>query len=346
MGRNRKCDTGHDVSWRWAWKPVGKKRPMKLKSGDGLCDALRGVRVINIGDSLTHQLVETWRARRIASSWPVPDGYAYKKSEEGHLSKEIDLANEFARQTRGGRRRRRLGPHKEAREAAEREARQRSDADEQCANGATFQFIEPQRPWSLVPWAFQEHDPSVAKCGVAFRNQTRDFATHKASELSVWRAVFGKGAIEKDKKKREKRKQRHKAERTRMAVVYNCFAHLESIALEVMNCYAEEAPDRFPTRAAAHKLALADVVAWWRFELAAMARALRTSADRARDELGIELRSFYRTSPPAADRWVHRARYEVRFFGVLCCGPGGRPSPSFDPSAGPRRAVACAGAHG
>ena len=65
MGRNRKCDTGHDVSWRWAWKPVGKKRPMKLKSGDGLCDALRGVRVINIGDSLTHQLVETWRVSRV-----------------------------------------------------------------------------------------------------------------------------------------------------------------------------------------------------------------------------------------------------------------------------------------
>ena len=206
------------------------------------------------------------------------------------------------------------------------------------ANGATFQFIEPQRPWSLVPWAFQEHDPSVAKCGAAFRSQTRDSATrfcrvlsfpsvavaeprsrlsslresprlslgplhavdasnnrrHKASESSVWRAVFGKGAIEKNKKKREKRKQRHEAEHTRMAVVYNCFAHLESIArfprpvgscvfvllarcrarlawtypydsaitrdiplpntpstqaLEVMNCYAEEAPDRFPTSA-------------------------------------------------------------------------------------------------
>ena len=72
---------------------------------------------------------------------------------------------------------------------------------------------------------------------------------HKASELSVWRAVFGKGAIETNKRKREKRKKRHEAERTRMAVVYNCFAHLESIALEVMNCYAEEAPDRFPTSA-------------------------------------------------------------------------------------------------
>ena len=53
---------------------------------------------------------------------------------------------------------------------------------------------------------------------------------HKASELSVWRAVFGKGAIETNKRKREKRKKRHEAERTRMAVVYNCFAHLESIA--------------------------------------------------------------------------------------------------------------------
>ena len=177
--------------------------------------------------------------------------------------------------------------------------------------------------------------------------------------MSVWRAVFGKGAIETNKRKREKRKKRHEAERTRMAVVYNCFAHLESIArfprpvgscvsvllarydfaitrdilppntpstqaLEVMNCYAEEAPDRFPTPAAAHKLALADVVAWWRFELAAMARALRTSADRARDELGIELRSFYRTSPPAADRWVHRARYEVCFSASFfpCPVPG------------------------
>ena len=48
--------------------------------------------------------------------------------------------------------------------------------------------------------------------------------------MSVWRAVFGKGAIETNKKKREKRKKRHEAERTRMAVVYNCFAHLESIA--------------------------------------------------------------------------------------------------------------------
>ena len=38
-----------------------------------------------------------------------------------------------------------------------------------------------------------------------------------------------------------------------------------------------------------------------------------TPSTQARDELGIELRSFYRTSPPAADRWVHRARYEVRF---------------------------------
>ena len=84
-----------------------------------------------------------------------------------------------------------------------------------------------------------------------------------------------------------------------------------------------------------------------------MARALRTSADRARDELGIELKSFYRTSPPAADRWVHRARYEVLFsasFAVARAAvlrrastrrldPASRwPAPdSAEPTSGPRR---------
>ena len=139
------------------------------------------------------------------------------------------------------------------------------------ANGATFQFIEPQRPWSLVPWAFQEHDASVAKCCVAFRNQTRDFATHaaasvdpphavaatlehrrhKASESSVWRAVFGKGAIEKNKKKREKRKQRHEAERTRMAVVYNEPAPREHRA-RGHELLRRGGARPAPTRAAAH----------------------------------------------------------------------------------------------
>ena len=309
---------------------------MRLKSGDGLCEALRGTRVINIGDSLTHQLVETWRARRIASSWPIPDGFAYKKSEEGHLSKEIDLANEFARQSRGGRRRRRLGPHKEARENAEREARQRSDADERCSNGAAFQFIEPQRPWSLVPWAFQEHDPSVAKCGVAFRNQTRDFATRFCRVLSFpsvavaeprsrrsslresprlslgppprrrradrpqaqgERVIGLAGGLRqgRDRDEQEEAREAEEAARgrahahgrglqllrapgehrafpascwflclrpsgaARLAWTYPCdFAITRDIlppntpstqALEVMNCYAEEAPDRFPTSA-------------------------------------------------------------------------------------------------
>ena len=49
-----------------------------------------------------------------------------------------------------------------------------------------------------------------------------------------------------------------------------------------------------------------------------------TPSTQARDELGIELRSFYRTSPPAADRWVHRARYEVCFSASFfpCPVPG------------------------
>ena len=79
-----------------------------------------------------------------------------------------------------------------------------------------------------------------------------------------------------------------------------------------------------------------------------------TPSTQARDELGIELRSFYRTSPPAADRWVHRARYEVRFsasFAVARAAvlrrasthrldPAARwPAPELtaEPTSGPRR---------
>ena len=68
-----------------------------------------------------------------------------------------------------------------------------------------------------------------------------------------------------------------------------------------------------------------------------MARALRTSADRARDELGIELRSFYRTSPPAADRWVHRARYEVRFSASFSGPPRRRRRDPLQKNAGEAR---------
>ena len=78
-----------------------------------------------------------------------------------------------------------------------------------------------------------------------------------------------------------------------------------------------------------------------------------TPSTQARDELGIELRSFYRTSPPAADRWVHRARYEVRFSASFAMAraavvrpastrrldPAARwPAPdSAEPALGPRR---------
>ena len=66
-----------------------------------------------------------------------------------------------------------------------------------------------------------------------------------------------------------------------------------------------------------------------------------TPSTQARDELGIELRSFYRTSPPAADRWVHRARYEVRFsasFAVARAAVVRRASTRrLDPAGGPRR---------
>ena len=224
-----------------------------------------------------------------------------------------------------------------------------------------------------------------------------------------------------------------------MAVVYNCFAHLESIALEVMNCYAEEAPDRFPTsacrrgvvsrglatRAPSRRHRRVDLRTGQRRRTSSRsptssrggasssppwpARCARRRTGRVSrvlllflalcrdpgarrttsmpqpsagprrevayallrhraDSSRVPRRPFedYRTtrhrrrrgtsSASSSGRSTARrrrprtagctARATRYVFGVLCCGPGGRPSPSFDPSAGPRRAVACAGAHG
>ena len=322
---------------------------MRLKSGDGLCDALRGTRVINIGDSLTHQLVETWRVCRVPFSpvflirgVPRPDGRVYLGADQDAIDAPLrhrrdrykTQASAPHRVVVAGPRRLRLqkergGPPVQGdrpgervrapvarRPAAAAPRPAQGGARERRARGAAalrrrralFErgrvpvhraaaALEP-RPLGLpgarpergqVRRGLPEPDarlrdallprpafpfcrggrargadgrahstPSPRRSNFSICALSRGRARgadgrayervhgrasdplhavdasnncrHKASELSVWRAVFGKGAIEKDKKKREKRKTRHKAERTRMAVVYNCFAHLESIA--------------------------------------------------------------------------------------------------------------------
>jgi len=76
----------------------------------------------------------------------------------------------------------------------------------------------------------------------------------------------------------------------RRAVLYNCFAHLDEVARAVAACYAEEVSGLGPEGSLS--LAYADVLEWWRRELVAMAGALRRVADKAKRDLGIDVRLY------------------------------------------------------
>ena len=84
--------------------------------------------------------------------------------------------------------------------------------------------------------------------------------------------------------------------------------HLDEVARRLAACYAKH--DATAGGAArALDVAKRDVFAWWRLELDAMALALLRVAAKARTLLGVDVRVFYRTSPPASDRWVRYYDY-------------------------------------
>ena len=173
---------------------------------------------------------------------------------------------------------------------------------------ATFQFIEPQRPWASS-LGLPEHDPSVPRqarpsgtrratsrrtprhCRPASRHR-RDARTPQAQGERVGLAGGLRGARSGNKKKREKRKQQHEAERTRMAVVCNCFAHLGHSARghELLR------------RGGAHRFDGARAAASSRSPTSSRGGASTRHGPHAAHvggpgagRLGIELRSFYRT---------------------------------------------------
>ena len=70
MPRDVKCRD--DNSWRWQWRPAGDAAPLSMMGAAELCATLGGVRVLSLGDSLSHQLVETFRVRRLERDFAVP----------------------------------------------------------------------------------------------------------------------------------------------------------------------------------------------------------------------------------------------------------------------------------
>lgn len=63
-----------------------------------------------------------------------------------------------------------------------------------------------------------------------------------------------------------------------------------------------------------------------------MAATLRSIADRALADLGVDVRVFYRTSPPSAERWIRYGAYAPRNATDASWFRPGPPSPRRPPS--------------
>ena len=114
---------------------------------------------------------------------------------------------------------------------------------------------------------------------------------HAASEEFLWEVIV-EGAPPGTKKR---------------AVVYNTFNDVVGQTTGMLKkCYARILGDA----EAAEMLAVRDMLDYWKLENEEMSAALRRLAVRAWRERGMDVRVWYRTSPPTGERWI---RYGERY---------------------------------
>lgn len=283
---NRDFKCRMDESYKYAWRPNGTAAAPKLLSRDGLCKAFQGFSGLMLGDSLSRQVAETWRMRRVAPKFgDAPGGsemWDRIREDEGHHRPLRDVRPE--------------GPSLE-----------KVDKRDVCDGGETFQFLGDQRPYSLLEDSFVASDRRVVACESNFydKNGHTDIRPTREDELYEW-------VVEA-------------STTSRRPVFFNTYNDVVGRNIyDMFECYRGYVDDE----AEAKKLATRDVFAWWQRELDELAAALRRAAIRGWREKRIDVRVWYRTSPPGAEAWIRYGH----------SGHKGRATPGFhqDPEGYPK----------
>ena len=126
----------------------------------------------------------------------------------------------------------------------------------------------------------QSREPRVRECTERAKTHLADdFIMHAASEEFLWEVIV-EGAPPGT---------------TKRAVVYNTFNDVVGQTTGMLKkCYARILGDA----EAAEMLAVRDMLDYWKLENEEMSAALRRLAVRAWRERGMDVRVWYRTSPP------------------------------------------------
>ena len=260
----------------WVEDGVGPE----LQSANDMCERMQGTHALFIGDSLSLQMYESWRARLRQQRFAA--------GEEGTCGSTADGAT-----TTGGwhMSRRCEGP---APELCAGNCVNRADDNDRhsssyavCDNGATV-FMAQAFNWIMDVKSFTSSVVDMPKCANRLHRSPSDFGF-----VEIPREHLGRMLEHVAKPMRTRRGVQHNA--SRIIVYYNQFAHLHTPILALQDCYASGLSD-----ADAWSAARRDVMRFWAADMAKWAAAFRDLKGPLA-ERGLRLQVFWRSSPAACD---------------------------------------------
>ena len=238
---------GHTCSgrgWQYGWLDSNGGGP-QLSSAGGLCAPLRGTNMLFIGDSLSLQLYESWRARlrdqRYANGPAAGAAYCGERCEGpapslcgGHCAVRGD------------------------------DSAKHSSHYSVCDNGATLFMAEAFR-WVIDPSSFKASDPRASHCARRVRRSPADFGLEVIPQAHVARMV--ETALQPTLTPTGER-----FPVRRLVIVYNQYAHIHLFIKLLRQCYASESgiEEAYATSAASR-----DVMRYWAEDQARWAETLQ-----------------------------------------------------------------------
>lgn len=312
------CDKLWPKLFQWGWSESGaagsSHRP-RLLEGDELCRRMRGLNLLFIGDSLSLQLYDSWRARLRQTRYAAGRDTAERTCKGDAGAGELPCEGFAPVLCQGS------GPILCNGGAPPPQDPGRGSLYSACDNGATFFMAQAYR-WVLDASDFTSSDRRGDACAARVRADPLSFGLVVVSQSHVASMVRNAAWTPHGPPRRSDGRRGARG----VAVVLNQFAHVHAFVAKVMECYARagigstpEAPGT-ATPPEDYHLAARDVLRFWSADQGRWAETLRQvrvnlssagptgdseapsaapSESEAREALDVRI--FYRTSPASCD---------------------------------------------
>ena len=280
----------------------------RLLEGEEMCHRMRGINTLFIGDSLSLQLYDSWRARLRQARYSAGHLAAEKSCAGAAESGELPCEG-FAPALCG------LGPYLCNGGAPPPEDPGHGSLYAACDNGATLFMAQAYR-WVLDVSDFTSSDPRGDQCAARVRADPLSFGLAVVPAAHVTQMVINSAWTPHGTPRRDGRRGARD-----VAVVVNQFAHVHAFVAKVMECYASAGIGETPNAPGTgsnpedYLLAARDAMRYWSLDQGRWAATLKHVQTNLSPEGGaaesVRVRVYYRTSPVSCD--------------AFCNAPGGAP---------------------